>query len=165
LYPINSLKYIYKQSKKQNSMKKTTITISNPNPYKSKNTGTAMVSYVVTGEGAEQYRQDQLAKGVDSADDNGNPLIHFTASASLKYGTNAELERTTLASGEVIWFMDNAEQKQLDLLIAGADETTKAVYAQQKLEEMKAFARALANNRSNNIAKLQAKTNAGIDSM
>jgi hypothetical protein len=143
------------------------ITISNPNPYNSKNTGTAMVSYVVTGDKAsvEQYRQDKLAEGITSEDENGNPLIHFTASASVKYGATAELERATTKDGNIIWFMDNAEQKQLDLLVAGADETTKALFAQQKLEEMKAFARTLANNRAKNIAKLQAKSNSAIDSI
>lgn len=143
------------------------ITISNPNPYNSKNTGTAMVSYVVTGDKAsvEQYRQDKLAENVTSEDENGNPLIHFTASASVKYGATAELERATTKDGNIIWFMDNAEQKQLDLLVAGADETTKALFAQQKLEEMKAFARTLANNRAKNIAKLQAKSNSAIDSI
>lgn len=150
-------------------MKKQVITISNPNPYKSKENGTPMVSYKVTGEGAEQYRQDQLAKGIDSQDDEGNPLIHFTAKASVKYGSEATLERTTTASGEVIWFMDNAVEKQLESLVAGADEATKAVYAQDKLAQLRAFAGTLASNRSANIAKLQAKNattkGKGIDKM
>jgi len=143
------------------------VTISNPNPYKSKNTGTSMVSYVVTGDKAsvEQYRQDQLAQGITSQDDNGNPLIHFTSSASLKYGTGTELERAETKTGDIIWFMDNEEQKQMDSLVAGADETTKNAYAQIKLEEMKAFAKALATNRAKNIAKLQAKDNTPIDNM
>ena len=143
------------------------VTISNPNPYKSKNTGTPMVSYVVTGDKAsvEQYRQDQLAQGITSQDDNGNPLIHFTASASVKYGATAELERATTKEGNTIWFADTAEQKQMDLLVAGADETTKNAYAQIKLEEMRAFARTLASNRAKNIAKLQAKQTESIDTM
>ena len=144
-------------------MKKVIITISHPNPYKSKENGTPMVSYKVTGEGAEQYRQDQLAKGVDSKDDEGNPLIHFTAKASVKYGAQAELERTTTTSGEVIWFMDNAVEKQLESLVAGADDATKAVFAQQKLAELRQFAGTLASNRSANIAKLQAKNAKPID--
>lgn len=139
-------------------MEKKTITISNPNPYNSKENGTPMVSYKVTGEGAEQYRQDQLAKGIDSKDDEGNPLIHFTAKASVKYGAEATLERTTTASGEIIWFMDNSVNKQLESLVAGADDVTKAVHAQAKLEELRNFARVLASNRSANIAKLQAKS-------
>jgi hypothetical protein len=138
-------------------MEKQTITISHPNPYNSKENGTPMVSYKVTGAGAEQYRQDQLAKGIDSKDDEGNPLIHFTAKASVKYGAESTLERTVLATGEVIWFTDNSTDKQLNSLIAGADETTKAMYAQAKLEELRNFARVLASNRSANIAKLQAK--------
>lgn len=143
------------------------VTISNPNPYKSKNTGTSMVSYVVTGDKAsvEQYRQDQLAQGITSQDDNGNPLIHFTASASVKYGATAELERATTKEGNTIWFADTAEQKQMDALVAGADETTKNAYAQIKLEEMKAFAKLLANNRAKNIAKLQAKQAEPLDTM
>jgi hypothetical protein len=143
------------------------ITISNPNPYKSKNTGTSMVSYVVTGDKAsvEQYRQDQLAQGITSQDDNGNPLIHFTSSASLKYGVTAELERATTKAGETIWFMDNEENKQMDALVAGADEVTKNVYAQTKLEEMKAFAKTLAANRAKNIAKLLAKQAEPLDTM
>jgi hypothetical protein len=141
---------------------KNTVTISNPNPYKSKNTGTPMVSYVVTGspESIEQYRKDQLAQGVVSEDDKGNPLFHVTASASAKYGATATLERATSPEGEVYWFTDNAENKMLDDLIAGSDSTTKAIFASQKIEEMKAFARVLANNRSKNIAELQAKATA-----
>lgn len=146
-------------------MEKKVITISNPNPYKSKESGTPMVSYVVTGKDAEQYRQDQLAKGIDSKDDNGNPLIHFTAKASVKYGAEATLERTTLTDGSVIWFTDNATDKQLDSLIAGADDTTKAMYAQAKLADLRAFAQVLASNRSANIAKLQAKTPAKLGEM
>lgn len=143
------------------------VTISNPNPYKSKNTGTSMVSYVVTGnkESVEQYRQDQLANGITSQDDNGSPLIHFTSSASLKYGVGTELERATTKDGNIIWFMDNEEQKQMDALVAGADDVTKNAYAQIKLEEMKAFAKALANNRAKNIAKLQAKQAEPLDTM
>lgn len=141
---------------------KNTVTISNPNPYKSKNTGTPMVSYVVTGdkESVEQYRKDQEAQGVVSEDDKGNPLFHVTSSASAKYGATATLERATSPQGETYWFMDNAESKLLDDLIAGSDATTKAIYASQKIEEMKAYARVLANNRAKNIAELQAKATA-----
>lgn len=138
-------------------MEKNKITISHPNPYNSKENGTPMVSYKVTGDGAEQYRQDQLAKGVDSKDDEGNPLIHFTAKASVKYGVEATLERTSTSTGEVIWFTDNSTDKQSDALIAGADDTTKAMYAQAKLAELRSFAGVLASNRSANILKLQAK--------
>lgn len=143
------------------------VTISNPNPYKSKNTGTSMVSYVVTGDKAsvEQYRQDQLANGITSQDDNGNPLIHFTSKASLKYGVISELERAETKTGDVIWFTDTEETKQMDALVAGADDVTKNAYAQIKLEEMKAFAKALASNRAKNIAKLQAKQAEPIDTM
>jgi hypothetical protein len=143
------------------------VTISNPNPYKSKNTGTSMVSYVVTGDKAsvEQYRQDQLANGITSQDDNGNPLIHFTSKASLKYGVISELERAETKTGDVIWFTDTEETKQMDALVAGADDVTKNAYAQIKLEEMKAFAKALAANRAKNIAKLQAKQAEPIDTM
>jgi len=143
------------------------VTISNPNPYKSKNTGTPMVSYVVTGDKAsvEQYRQDQLAQGITSQDDNGNPLIHFTSKASLKYGVISELERAETKTGDVIWFTDTEETKQMDALVAGADDVTKNAYAQIKLEEMKAFAKALASNRAKNIAKLQAKQAEAIDTM
>lgn len=139
-------------------MEKVTIKISNPNPYLSKENKTPMVSYVVTGAGAEQFAQDQLAKGYDSTDDNGNPLIHFTSKASVKYGAESVLERTVLVDGSVIWFTDTAEDKQMDSLIAGADDTTKAMYAQGKLAELRAFAKVLASNRSANIAKLQAKS-------
>lgn len=143
------------------------VTISNPNPYKSKNTGTSMVSYVVTGDKAsvEQYRQDQLANGITSQDDSGNPLIHFTSKASLKYGVISELERAETKTGDVIWFTDTEETKQMDALVAGADDVTKNAYAQIKLEEMKAFAKALASNRAKNIAKLQAKQAEPIDTM
>ena len=141
---------------------KNTVTISNPNPYKSKKTGTPMVSFVVTGspESIAQYRADQLAQGVVSEDDKGNPLFHVTSSASAKYGTTATLERATSPEGEVYWFTDNAESKLLDELIAGSDATTKAIYASQKIEEMKAYARVLANNQRKNIAELQAKATA-----
>jgi hypothetical protein len=150
---------------KPRKMEKTTIKISNPNPYDSKETGTPMVSYVVTGAGAEQYAQDQLAKGYDSKDDNGNPLIHFTAKASVKYGAESTLERSVLADGSVIWFTDNADEKQLNKLIAGADATTQAIFAQEKLAELRAFAKVLASNRSANIAKLQAKNTSKLGDM
>ena len=135
------------------------VTISNPNPYPSKNTGTPMVSYVVTGNkvAVEQYRQDQLAEGISSQDDNGNPLIHFTAKASLKYGATSELERAETNEGKIIWFADTEEEKQMSKLITGADDTTKVLYAQEKLAEMRKFANTLANNRSKNIAKLLGK--------
>ena len=69
-------------------MKAETITISNPNPYESKENGTPMISYVVTGSGKEQYRKDQEDKGIVSEDDNGykavslsmdirNPAVNF----------------------------------------------------------------------------------------
>jgi len=135
------------------------IKISNPNPYNSKNTGTAMVSYVVTGskEAVEQFRKDQLAEGVSSSDDNGNPLIHFTAKAALKYGATSELERAETKDENIIWFADTEEEKQVSKLIAGADDTTKVLYAQEKLAEIRKFANTLANNRSKNIAKLLGK--------
>lgn len=140
-------------------MEKQTITISNPNPYPSKENGTPMVSYVVTGAGAKQFAQDQLAKGFDSQDDNGNPLIHFTAKASVKYGDTAVLERAVLENGEVIWFdPTTAEEKQVKALIAGMDETTKALYAQSELERVRAFAKTLVANRQSNIAKLKAQS-------
>ena len=144
-------------------MKKQTITISNPNPYDSKEinpkTGvkTPMISYVVTGEGAKQYGEDQLANGIDSHDDNGNPLCHFTAKAGMKYGETAVLERAVLETGEVIWFdPTTSEEKQVKALIAGMDETTKALYAQSEIDKVRAFAKVLVANRSSNIAKLKA---------
>jgi hypothetical protein len=158
---------IIPQFKNQFKMEKKTITISNPNPYKSKETETAMVSYVVTGEGKEQYRQDQLAKGIDSTDDNGNPLIHFTAKASAKYGQTAVLERAVLENGDVIWYdPTTAEEKQVKELIAGMDETTKALYAQEELAKVRAFAKTLIANRQANIAKLMANQSSGkIDNL
>lgn len=146
-------------------MEKVTIKISNPNPYKSEENQTPMVSYVVTGEGAEQYQQDQLAKGYDSKDDNGNPLIHFTKKASVKYGAEAILERTVLDDGTPIWFTDNADEKQMAELIAGADEETRRAYSQMKLAELMAFSKVLANNRSANIAKLKARDAKKIDDL
>lgn len=135
------------------------VTISNPNPYTSKNTEKPMVAYVVTGtpEAVEAYRQYQKSQNVESSDENGNPLAHFNAPTAVKYGESAELIQGTSKSGEEIWYMDNNEQKELEKLVAGADETTKAIYAAQKLEELKAFARTLASNRAKNIAKLQAQ--------
>ncbi len=135
------------------------IKISNPNPYPSKDTGTPMVSYVVTGskEAVEQFREDQLAKNISSQDDAKNPLIHFTAKAALKYGAVSELERAISREGETIWFADTEEEKQMSKLIAGADDTTKVLYAQEKLAEIRKFANTLANNRSKNIAKLLGK--------
>lgn len=138
-------------------MKAETITISNPNPYDSKENGTPMISYVVTGSGKEQYRKDQEDKGIVSEDDNGNPLIHFTAKAGAKYGSTAVLERAVLESGEVIWFdPTQQEEKVLKGLIAGMDETTKAMFAQSQLEKARAFAKELVANRQANIAKLKA---------
>lgn len=141
-------------------MENKTITISNPNPYKSKATGTEMVAYVVTGPGAEQYRQEQLALGVDSTDDNGNPLMHFTFDASVKYGVEAELVNATTADGQSIWFMDNDEAKQLEKLLngKGTNATVKSILAQKEIERIENFLRVLSANRKANIAKLQAKT-------
>lgn len=148
-------------------MENNTITISNPNPYNAKETGTPMVSYVVTGAGKEQYRKDQLAKGIDSQDDNGNPLFHLTAKASVKYGESAVLERAVLESGEVIWFdPTQQEEKQIKALIAGMDETTKALYAQAELEKVRAMAKVLVANRTANIARLKAQSTSGkIDNL
>lgn len=147
-------------------MEKQTVTISNPNPYNSKENGTPMVSYVVTGAGKEQYRKDLLAQGIESQDDNGNPLIHFTAKASMKYGETAVLERAVLESGEVIWFdPTTAEEKQVKALIAGMDETTKALYAQSEIEKVRTFAKILVANRQANIAKLKAQPAKGIDNL
>lgn len=148
-------------------MKEQKITISNPNPYNSKETGTPMISYVVTGEGKEQYRKDQESKGVVSEDDNGNPLIHFTAKAGAKYGETAVLERAVLENGEVIWFdPTQQEEKVLKGLIAGMDETTKAMFAQAQLEKARAFAKTLVANRQANIAKLKASQSSGkIDNL
>ena len=135
------------------------VTISNPNPYTSTNTGKPMVSYVVTGtpEAIDAYRQYQKSQGVDSSDDEGNPLAHFNAPTAVKYGESAELIQGESKTGEEIWYMDNNEQKELEKLVSGADETTKAIYAAQKLEELKSFARTLASNRAKNIAKLKAQ--------
>lgn len=144
---------------------KTTITISKPNPYESKEinpvTGkkTPMVSYVVTGTGKDQYRKDDLAKGIDSTDDSGNPLIHFTQKAAAKYGDTAVLERTVREDGSVIWYdPTQQEEKVLKNLIAGMDATTQAIFAQAELEKARAFAKTLVANRSANIARLKAQS-------
>jgi hypothetical protein len=146
-------------------MENLTITISKPNPYDSKEinpvTGkkTPMVSYVVTGAGKEQYRKDDLAKGIDSVDDIGNPLIHFTAKAAAKYGDTAVLERAVRETGEVIWFdPKQQEEKQMKALIAGMDATTQAIFAQAELERVRAFAKTLVANRSANIARLKSQS-------
>lgn len=150
-------------------MEKVTIKISNPNPYLGQpnefGVRTPMVCYVVTGAGAEQYHQDQLAKGYDRKDDNGNPLIDFTSKASVKYGAEAVLERTVLEDGTPIWYTDNADDKQLQSLIAGADAETKSAYTQMKLAELVAFSKVLASNRSANIAKLKAQGSKKIDDL
>lgn len=137
------------------------VTISSPNPYNSKENKTPMVSYKVTGskEDVASFKADQLAEiGRVSEDEQGNPLFHVRASNAGKYGVTSTLQRATSPEGEVYWFADNAEQKQLDSLIVGADSTTKEVYAEQKIAEMREFARVLASNRAKNIAALQAKT-------
>jgi hypothetical protein len=140
------------------------ITISKPNPYLSSEinieTGvkTPMISFVVTGAGAKQYALDELAKGYDSKDDLGNPLIHFTAKAGGKYGEVAVLERAVLETGEPIWFdPTQQEEKQIGFLMAGMDETTKNLYAQERLAKVRSMAKALVANRQANIAVLKAK--------
>lgn len=143
-------------------MKAETITISNPNPYDSQpnefGVRTPMISFVVTGAGKEQFRKDQAEKGFDSQDDNGNPLIHFTQKAGVKYGDTAVLERAVLENGEVIWFdPTQQEEKILKNLIAGMDDTTKAMFAQAQLEKARALAKTLVANRQSNIAKLKAQ--------
>ena len=132
---------------------KTTVNISNPNPYNSKKTGAHMVAYRVSGspEAIAQFVADQKAQGVDSKDDKGNPLFHVLASNASKYGATAVIERATNSNGEVYWFKDNAEDKELQALLDGADDITKLAFAQQKIAEMKAFAKVLAQNKARNI--------------
>lgn len=141
-------------------MKKIVVTISNPNPYSSKENGLPMVSYKVTGskEAVAQFKADQKAEiGRVSEDEDGNPLFHVSAKNAGKYGVTCTIERATSPEGKVYWFHDNAEEKQLEALIAGADEATKAVYAAEKISKMRSFAAELSRNRAANIAKLQAK--------
>ena len=97
---------------------KTQVTISNPNPYKSKKTEAQMVSYRVTGspEAIAIFIADQKAQDVDSKDDKGNPLFHVLASNASKYGVTSVIERATNANGETYWFKDNAEEKAFDVL-------------------------------------------------
>ncbi len=142
---------------------KTQVTISNPNPYKSKNTEAQMVSYRVTGspEAVAIFIADQKAQDVDSKDDKGNPLFHVLASNASKYGVTSVIERATNANGETYWFKDNAEEKELQALMDGADDITKLAFAQQKIAEMKAFAKVLAQNKARNIATLQARRASG----
>lgn len=135
---------------------KTQVTISNPNPYQSKKTGAKMVSFRVTGsaEAVAQYIADQKAQDVESFDDKGNPLFHVLASNAFKYGTTSVIERATNANGETYWFKDNAAEKELQDLLEGADEITKMAFAQEKLAEMKAYAKVLAQNKARNIQTL-----------
>lgn len=142
------------------------VTISNPNPYNSKENKTPMVSFVVTGDkdAVKQFKADQTAEiGRTSEDENGNPLFHVLASNAGKYGVSNTLERATSPEGKTYWFADQAEEKALASLIAGADDTTKAIYAEQKIAQMREFARVLASNRAKNIAKLQATSTKGAD--
>lgn len=142
------------------------VTISNPNPYNSKENKTPMVSFVVTGDkdAVKQFKADQTAEiGRTSEDENGNPLFHVLASNAGKYGVSNTLERATSPEGKTYWFADQAEEKALASLIAGADETTKAIYAEQKIAQMREFAKVLASNRAKNIAKLQAASAKGAD--
>ena len=139
--------------------KKVTIQISNPNPYKSKKTGTEMVAYTVTGQGAEQYKAEQLAIGVDSSDDSGNPLMHFTFDASIKYGVEAELVNAVTSEGESIWFIDNDEAKQLEKVLngTGTNATVRSILAEKETQRVLNYLSVLSSNRAKNIAKLQAK--------
>lgn len=142
------------------------VTISNPNPYNSKENKTPMVSFVVTGDkdAVKQFKADQQAEiGRVSEDEQGNPLFHVLASNAGKYGVTNTLERATSPDGKTYWFADQSEEKALASLIAGADSTTKAIYAEQKIAQMREFARVLASNRAKNIAKLQATAGKGAD--
>lgn len=143
-----------------------TVSISNPNPYLSKEinskTGvkSPMVSFTVTGDkdSIKQFKADQTAEiGRVSEDDKGNPLFHVLASNAGKYGVSNSLQRAVSPEGKTYWFADTTEEKLTEQLIAGADSTTKAVYAEQKIAEMRAFAKVLASNRARNILALQAK--------
>lgn len=141
------------------------VTISDPNPYLSKENGRPMVSYKVTGskDAIAQYKKDQTAEiGRVSEDEAGNPLFHVLASNAGKYGVSSTLQRATSPEGKNYWFADNAEEKQLEALIAGADSTTKEVFAAQKIAEMREFSRVLAANRAKNIAALQKKGTADL---
>lgn len=141
------------------------VSISNPNPYNSKENKTPMVSYTVTGdkEAIKQFKADQTAEiGRVSEDEKGNPLFHVLASNAGKYGVSGTLQRAVSPEGKTYWFADNSEEKITEQLIAGADETTKAVFASEKIAQMRQFAKVLADNRARNIAALQAKTAADL---
>lgn len=143
------------------------IKISNPNPYTSKETGTEMTSFSVTGS-AEQlafYNQwcidnKEISKktGLPSVDDNGKPLKHFTREAGAKYGISAELILAENQDGTTYWFMNNDKDKQLSKLIAGLSPAAQAIYATRELEKAEALAQVYADNRSANIKALQAKS-------
>lgn len=149
-------------------MKTMKITISNPNPYKTEKidseTGLIrtikMVSYIVTGDAdaVAQYRQDQLVEAPNSiTTDDNKPLKHFTTKACEKYGVKAELERAII-NGKPVWFMDNEAEKQLAELIQGSDTITQKVFAEQKIANLREFAKTLAENKKANITALKAKS-------
>lgn len=153
-------------------MKTMKITISNPNPYKTEKTDSEtgliktinMVSYVVTGDAdaVAQYRQDQLVEAPNSITaDNGQPLKHFTAKVCEKYGVKAELERAII-NGKPVWFMDNEAEKQLAELIQGSDTITQKVFAEQKIANLREFAKTLADNKKANITALKAKSEQAV---
>lgn len=153
-------------------MKTMKITISNPNPYKTEKTDSEtgliktinMVSYVVTGDAdaVAQYRQDQLVEAPNSiTTDDNKPLKHFTAKVCEKYGVKAELERAII-NGKPVWFMDNEAEKQLAELIQGSDTITQKVFAEQKIANLREFAKTLADNKKANITALKAKSEQAV---
>ena len=143
------------------------IKISNPNPYKSTETGALMTSFSVTGTKEELafYHQwcidnKEISKktGLPSVDENNKPLKHFLRATGAKYGAGAVLTLNTNQDGETYWFMDNADEKELKDLIAGLSPQAQALYAQRELDNAMELAKVYAGNRSASIKALQAKS-------
>ena len=134
----------------------TKITISNPNPYKSKKTGKEMISYVVTGsvEAVAQYRKDQVdTLGTCSEDDAGNPLYHIAKGTAMKHGAKATLTRQENQDGTKYWFNAEATEALSAEAVAGMSAVAQRLLAEEEVANAKAFNKVLSANRSANLAK------------
>ena len=133
---------------------KVTLSVGNPTSYPA---GTPdengkrpqRIAYGVTGSktAIEMYKADLLARtGKEGKLDNqGNPLFTISQGKFSSAGMSATIVRGSKPddNGNYNWFVDNQEQRDLDEIASGADETTKAEHARSKYEELKANVKAL----------------------
>jgi len=133
---------------------KVTLTIGQPENYVSKSVDAEgkrkqRVAYNVTGSKSaiDQYNADMVARtGKPSINEaTGNPLFTIGLGQFSKAGLSGTIVRSSKpdADGNYQWFVDSQEQRDLDAIVSGADDITKAEHARAKYEELKANLKAM----------------------